>query len=121
MPSGCSDGTREGFVNATQFPNIAGCSGGWSVAGSPLGPQAPSATVSRVRQAADRIRATSAHYASRCDQLQLAWDGKNGKGAEYSLRIRTRCPYEAGVSIRFAITRLWFDPAMDSCQRTAPT
>ena len=66
------------------------------------------------------IRATSAHYASRCDQLQLAWDGKNGKGAEYSLRIRTRCPYEAGVSIRFAITRLWFDPAMDSCQRTAP-
>jgi hypothetical protein len=33
VPSGCSDGTREGFVNATQFPNIAGCSGGWSVAG----------------------------------------------------------------------------------------
>jgi hypothetical protein len=32
-PAGCSDGTREGFTNATQFTNIAGCSGGWSVAG----------------------------------------------------------------------------------------
>jgi hypothetical protein len=30
---GCSDGQREGFTNLTQFPNIAGCSGGWSVAG----------------------------------------------------------------------------------------
>ena len=67
------------------------------------------------------IRATSAHYASRCDQLQLAWDGKNGKGAEYSLCVRTRCPYDAGVNIRFAITRLWFDPLMDGCQRSAPT
>ncbi|PIR66550.1 MAG: hypothetical protein COU51_03365 [Parcubacteria group bacterium CG10_big_fil_rev_8_21_14_0_10_36_14] len=27
---GCADGTREGFVVATDFPNIAGCSGTWS-------------------------------------------------------------------------------------------
>ncbi len=32
-PDGCADGTREGFVAASTFPNIAGCSGGWSVAG----------------------------------------------------------------------------------------
>ena len=30
---GCSDGTREGFIPATGFPDIAGCSGGWSVPG----------------------------------------------------------------------------------------
>ncbi|MFZ4580060.1 MAG: EGF domain-containing protein [Myxococcota bacterium] len=32
-PAGCSDGTREGFTNATQFTTIAGCSGGFSLAG----------------------------------------------------------------------------------------
>jgi hypothetical protein len=30
---GCSDGTREGFVDRTTFPGIAGCEGAWSVAG----------------------------------------------------------------------------------------
>ncbi|MEO5726842.1 MAG: MopE-related protein [Byssovorax sp.] len=31
--SGCSDGTREGFVDAAAYPEIAGCSGGFSVPG----------------------------------------------------------------------------------------
>jgi hypothetical protein len=31
--SGCADGAREGFVSLNTFPNIAGCSGGWSVPG----------------------------------------------------------------------------------------
>ncbi len=30
---GCSDGTREGFMDGTTYPNIAGCSGGFSVPG----------------------------------------------------------------------------------------
>lgn len=30
---GCSDGEREGFVDAALYPNIAGCSGGWEVPG----------------------------------------------------------------------------------------
>ncbi len=30
---GCSDGEREGFVDLLAYPNIAGCSGGWSVPG----------------------------------------------------------------------------------------
>jgi hypothetical protein len=30
---GCSDGTREGFRNATLWPSIAGCAGGFSVPG----------------------------------------------------------------------------------------
>jgi hypothetical protein len=32
-PNGCSDGTREGFVDEDLYPLIAACSGGWSVAG----------------------------------------------------------------------------------------
>lgn len=32
-PVGCSDGTREAFTNVQTHPNIAGCSGGFSVAG----------------------------------------------------------------------------------------
>ena len=31
--TGCSDGTREGFVEVGAYPNIAGCSGGFSVPG----------------------------------------------------------------------------------------
>jgi hypothetical protein len=31
--NGCSDGTREAFVDAVRFPSVAGCSGGWSVPG----------------------------------------------------------------------------------------
>ncbi len=31
--SGCSDGTREGFKNAVAYPQIAACSGAWSVPG----------------------------------------------------------------------------------------
>lgn len=30
---GCSDGTREGFLDPGTHPNIAGCSGGWSIPG----------------------------------------------------------------------------------------
>jgi len=31
--SGCADGMREGFTDSTVYTNIAGCSGGWSIAG----------------------------------------------------------------------------------------
>ncbi|MDP3501933.1 MAG: hypothetical protein Q8S33_16465 [Myxococcales bacterium] len=32
-PSGCADGTREGFLALLQYPAIAGCSGAWSLPG----------------------------------------------------------------------------------------
>jgi hypothetical protein len=32
-PIGCSDGTREYFADMASQPNIAGCSGGWSIVG----------------------------------------------------------------------------------------
>jgi hypothetical protein len=36
---GCADGTREGFTSITDWPNIAGCSGAWSLGGL-LSPEA---------------------------------------------------------------------------------
>jgi hypothetical protein len=30
---GCADGFREGFTNDSTYPDVAGCGGGWSVAG----------------------------------------------------------------------------------------
>ena len=32
-PTGCADGTREGFLSATDYPAIAACAGAWSVPG----------------------------------------------------------------------------------------
>lgn len=62
-----------------------------------------------------RIRAQSAWYGRRCDQLQLRWQGTSGKGAAYRLQIRTGCDYGAGVRIRCHLTRLWFDEEMREC------
>ncbi|APR77043.1 Type IV fimbrial biogenesis protein PilY1 [Minicystis rosea] len=31
--AGCSDGTREGYLDVVKYPKIAACSGGWSVPG----------------------------------------------------------------------------------------
>jgi hypothetical protein len=31
--NGCSDGTREGFLDQVQYPHIAGCAGGWAEPG----------------------------------------------------------------------------------------
>lgn len=33
---GCADGQREGFTNDSAYPNIAGCSGGWTIPGVSL-------------------------------------------------------------------------------------
>jgi putative metal-binding protein len=41
VTTGCSDGTREGFLDAVKYPKIAGCSGGFSVPGivTAIGPE----------------------------------------------------------------------------------
>jgi hypothetical protein len=59
-----------------------------------------------------RISTTTAFFGSRCDRIELRWEGTGGKDARYRLMIRTRCPYGEGVRIQFFVTRLWFDPAM---------
>lgn len=33
VSNGCADGEREGFMNVADFPDVAACSGGWSVPG----------------------------------------------------------------------------------------
>ena len=58
-----------------------------------------------------------AHYASRCDQIELRWIGDIH---DYTLQMRTRCKYfeptdTEKILIRFYITQLWFDPLMDNC------
>lgn len=40
-PTGCADGTREGFTSKTNYPAIAGCSGAWSVGGVTRANMAP--------------------------------------------------------------------------------
>jgi hypothetical protein len=42
---GCSDGTREYFVNMTTHPLIAGCSGSWSLGGVKVSTTQPSTNV----------------------------------------------------------------------------
>ncbi len=37
-PNGCSDGTREGYLDEDLYPLIAGCSGGWSFPGLIVAP-----------------------------------------------------------------------------------
>jgi hypothetical protein len=60
-----------------------------------------------------RIRASEAYYGTRCDRLELKWDGTGGKDARYRLMIRTRCPYSDGLRIQVHLQRLWFDARME--------
>lgn len=57
-----------------------------------------------------------AHFASRCDQIDLRWVGGTH---DYSLEMRARCSYEQGskeeIYIRYYVTQLWFDPFMAGC------
>jgi len=49
---GCSDGTREGFHDMANWPNIAGCAGGWTSSGL--------LTLSRASLCATACQATTA-------------------------------------------------------------
>ena len=57
-----------------------------------------------------------AHFASRCDQIELRWVGGMH---DYSLEMRVRCSYEQNakeeIHVRYYLTRLWFDPFMSDC------
>ncbi|MBN2527992.1 MAG: hypothetical protein JXR76_16500 [Deltaproteobacteria bacterium] len=71
-----------------------------------------------------KIRCTQSYYRSYADKLKLRWHQKNGK---YHLQIRSRSPYgpvprddtesdSYPYLIRFHISQLWFDPAMEQCR-----
>jgi hypothetical protein len=59
----CADGERDGFVDAAAFPDIAGCAGGWSLAGVtvelPPGCEASG-------DDADNLRGTGCHIGDLC-------------------------------------------------------
>jgi hypothetical protein len=58
------------------------------------------------------IRYTQAYWGSRCDKLELQWDGESGKDKTYQLKIRSKCDWRKGggnaVQIHCHVTRLWF-------------
>jgi len=60
------------------------------------------------------ITCHQAHFSSRCDQIDLRW---NGETHNYALEIRTRCSLEESANekifIRYYMTQLWFDPFME--------
>jgi len=64
------------------------------------------------------ITCHEAHYDSRCNQLQLRWQGTPHA---YRLEVKTRCPYADSspdkYHIRYYLTKLWFDHLMDQSRQ----
>lgn len=60
------------------------------------------------------IKCHPAYYGSRCNQLELRWQGDMH---DYTLQLRTKCSYgtknSASVNVSYYLTQLWFDPYMD--------
>jgi hypothetical protein len=55
------------------------------------------------------IRRTGAVFGSYADRLRLRW---RGTSRDYHLQIRSGSNFGAGIGIRYYVTRLWFDTAM---------
>jgi hypothetical protein len=55
------------------------------------------------------IRRTTAVFGSYADRLRLRWSGST---RDYHLQIRTGSNFGDGIGIRYYVTRLWFDTAM---------
>ena len=62
-----------------------------------------------------RIRYQQSYFLSRGNRIRLRW--RNGEQGRYALQMSTACGYGDGVGIRFYLTRLWDDPAMDAAQQ----
>jgi hypothetical protein len=68
------------------------------------------------------IRYTQAYWGSRCDKLELLWDGESGKDKTYQLKIQSKCDWGKGggsaVRIHCYVTRLWFPAETTSTENT---
>lgn len=62
-----------------------------------------------------KITYHQAHYGSRCNRLKLRW---NGESRAYSLQLKTNCCYGDGISVKYYLTKLWFDPFVNDRQKT---
>jgi hypothetical protein len=69
----------------------------------------PSGLLFNLFRRKNHIRVTQAYYLSRDQRIKLRW---YGKAQDYRLQMRTSCDYGEGIRIRFYLTRLWFDSAM---------
>jgi hypothetical protein len=58
----------------------------------------------------NRIKCHHAYFSDRGNKLQLRWAGRD---REYRLQLRSRCNYGEGIFVRYFLTRLWFDEAME--------
>ena len=72
------------------------------------------ATALNTFNAKGKITYNQAHYGSRCNRIKLRWKKKSNR---YTLQLKTRCCYGEGIFVRYYLTRLWFDPFMQACQR----
>ena len=59
-----------------------------------------------------RIRAQTAVYGSYADRLRLRWIATEERH-HFKLQLRANANYGDGKTIRYYLTRLWFDTAMD--------
>ncbi len=69
-------------------------------------------------QSKGNITTHQAHYGSRCNGITLWWEGSQHN---YSLKIKTKCCYGEGVSIKYQITELWSDYFMKACKTQGET
>lgn len=59
-----------------------------------------------------------AYFGGRCERIELRWKNSAIK-FHYTLQMRVKCAYKAGVSIKYHMTQLWFDSQMvESLQET---
>lgn len=92
--TGCADGSREGFLDSATYPDIAGCSGAWSVPGISLFSTAPACPGLDVFNT----------LAPACDR-QAGNDGTNPSGSGCNVADLCApgwevCPSEAVVAAR---------------------
>lgn len=66
-----------------------------------------------------RIRSQTAMYGSYADRIRLRWVATNERH-HFKLQMRTNANFGEGKTIRYYMTRLWFDPTM-SGSRGGPT
>lgn len=97
---GCSDGTREAFASIGAFPNIAACSGGWSVPGV-IGTTAPACN--RL-SGNDSANATGAGC-NVADLCQIGWHVCNGPADVAGKSDGTGCANAAFPADTFFATR----------------
>lgn len=59
-----------------------------------------------------QIRTMNAAYGRMRDRILLRWRTSQDDARRYRLELRSRCPFDDGVTVQAHLTQLWFDPTM---------